>query len=128
MLATMSTVASIGGLTVWSSQCLAFLRYFFWLRTLKKRGILPPEYDRWSTTTKPPQYKWHNYRMLLAKIQPLPALVGFITSFFIIFIFPSATWWNGDFKNTKLATAYAGVSYLAPFTLLSISAIPVTDC
>lgn len=103
----MSTTGSIGGLIVWTSQCLAYLRYHHWFHGFKKRKQLPPEYNRWHP--QPVRFPWHESRPLLASIQPVPAWLGLIGCLLIVTVLTSATWWNGEVSFTKVAEAYAGV-------------------
>lgn len=114
MLVVMGTTASIGVIIVWASECIAFIRYYCWLRKFRDASpdaqtALPPRYNRWHP--QPDQYPWHAHRMLLADWRLIPAVVGLIGCFCIIFIFSTASWWHdGDVTLKRLATAYAGVS------------------
>lgn len=52
---------------------------------------------------------WKAYT-LLANFQPVPAVLGFIGCFLVVFVFTSAIWWDSNAKFTKVAAAYAAVS------------------
>ncbi len=93
---------------VWLSQCIAFLRYYHWFHALKKKDILPGEFNRWDP--QPDLYHWHKYRTVLASMRTIPAWCGLVGCFLIVFVFSSARFWNGQVTFTNFATAYAGVS------------------
>jgi amino acid permease len=110
-LTIMSTPSSIGGVLVWASQCLAYIRYHRWFHDHKRRKILPPEYNRWEP--QPSVYAWHQSRTILASFQPIPAWIGLVACLLVVFVFSTADFWNGKHITfTKVATAYAGVSVL----------------
>jgi yeast amino acid transporter len=88
---------------VWASQCLAFIRYYGWLRQWYRQ--LPDYYDRWA----PPRLEWQTKRPLLSSGQPIVAWVGLIGCLLIVFVLSTARWWNGSFTIGKFATAFAGV-------------------
>jgi len=44
--------------------------------------------------------------------QPIPAYIGLIGCFIIVFIFTSATWWDTPVDFTKVANVYGAVSSL----------------
>jgi amino acid transporter len=108
LLVIMSTTASIGGILVWGSQCLAYIRYYHWFHSFKERDILPEDYNRWEPRNG---YRWVKSRMFMASWQPLPAYLGLICCFLIVFVLSTATWWNGNITFKKVATAYAGVRH-----------------
>ena len=100
----MSTIGSVGCVIVWASQCLAYIRCWLWFRHHSKQGNLPRKYDRWRNHWDP------SYMSTFSYLQPFPAIVGLICCCLIIFVFSTATWWNGNISFRKVATAYAGVS------------------
>src|ERR1700730_953650 len=107
----MSTTGSVGGVLVWASQCLAYVRYHHWFHDHKKRRILPPEYNRGDPRAD--LYPWHKSRSLLASLQPIPAWLGLIGCLLIVFVFSTADWWNAVLSFKKVATTFAGVSLRA---------------
>jgi amino acid transporter len=108
LLTIINTASSIGGVLVWASQCLAYIRYHRWFHDHKRRKILPPEYNRWDP--QPSVYAWHQSRTFLASLQPIPAWIGLVACLLVVFVFSTANFWNGkNITFTKVATAYAGV-------------------
>ena len=91
---------------VWGSQCLAYIKYYYWVTKMK--GQLPGYYDR----DAPPHFSWQKKRPFLYSGQPLVAYVGLTMCFGIVFVFSTATWWNGNSSVSKVASAFAGVSNL----------------
>ena len=89
---------------VWASQCLAFIRYYRWLRQWV--GQLPEYYNRWAT----PRLEWQTKRPFLSSGQPIVAWVGLVGCLLIVFVLSTARWWNGSYTVGKVATAFAGVS------------------
>jgi amino acid transporter len=112
LLEIITTTGSIGGVLVWASQCLAFIRYFNWFRLHKEdlerlRRDDPSRYaryDRWDVNNR------SRYISLLSPMQPFPAYLGLLNCFLIVFVFSTATWWNGVVTTQKVAVAFAGVS------------------
>lgn len=104
----MSTIGSVGGVVVWAAQCLAYIRYYHWFHLHKKNKLLSAKYNRWNP--QPDQYPWHKARPIFADFQPILAWVGLVGCFCIVFVFSTATWWNGEETFEKVATAFAGVS------------------
>ena len=101
----MTTTGSIGGMLVWASQCLAFIRYRAWFRLFKDDlKDVHPRYDIWAHNNK------ERYMSILSSLQPLPAYFGLTATFLIVFVFSTATWWPHNPTLKKVATAYAGVS------------------
>jgi hypothetical protein len=50
----------------------------------------------------------------MASLQPVPAWIGLAGCLLVVFVFSTASWWNGkDITFTKVATAYAGVRGLS---------------
>jgi yeast amino acid transporter len=126
----MATTGSTGGLIVWMSQCLAFIRYRHWyainhhlchenitdLSFWKCRLFLHryqlndqfSKYNRWDFTEPGKRYS-----SVLAYFQPVPAWLGLIGCFLIVFVFSTAPCWNGDVTFKKVAVAFAGVCHPA---------------
>ena len=102
----MGTIGSAGGLMVWGSQCLAYLRWWYWLRHHHQEGQLPEDsrYNRWVIGHD------RSYASRLSSSQPLPALIGLTCCFLAVLVFSSATWWNHEIDVRKVCSAYAGVS------------------
>ncbi|OJJ97014.1 hypothetical protein ASPACDRAFT_54335 [Aspergillus aculeatus ATCC 16872] len=94
-----STSASNAIMIVWAVICLAFLRYYYWLKKHdpELRHSSRPEFIRDS-----PQY---SPRGSLLVIQPVQAWVGLIGCI-AIFAFSSATWWGSHATVTEVAMAY----------------------
>ncbi|PYI20669.1 amino acid transporter [Aspergillus violaceofuscus CBS 115571] len=94
-----STSASNAIMIVWAAICLAFLRYYYWLKKHdpELRHSSRPEFIRDS-----PQY---TPRGSLLVIQPVQAWVGLIGCV-AIFAFSSATWWGSHATVTEVAMAY----------------------
>jgi len=106
----MSTTSSLACFLVWAIECLAFIRYYAWLRRHQKQlEEVYPEFNRWSTTSQATTF--------LAGLQPLIAWVGMIGSFLVVIVFATASWWMGKIDFRKVAVSYAGVSILALLTL-----------
>lgn len=104
VLIIFATTGSVGGVMVWASQCLAYIRCWMWFRHHSRQGNLPTRYDRWRN-------RWDgSYMSTFSYLQPFPAVLGLVCCCLIIFVFSSATWWNGTPTFQKVATAYAGVS------------------
>ncbi len=112
VLTVVITIGSVGTVLVWASQCLAYIRYWFLLRSAKEElvglRLREPEfwqkYDRWMPNNS------KRYQSLLWELQPFPAFVGLIFCLLIVFVFSTATFWNGDFTKQKFFSAYGGVS------------------
>ncbi|PYH92925.1 amino acid transporter [Aspergillus ellipticus CBS 707.79] len=94
-----STSSSTAIMIVWASICVAFLRYYYWLKKydayLLQSGR--PEFARGSPEYAP--------RGSLFVLQPLQAWIGLIGCI-AIFAFSSATWWDGHATVTEVAMAY----------------------
>ncbi|PWY68486.1 amino acid transporter [Aspergillus heteromorphus CBS 117.55] len=94
-----STSSSTAIMIVWASVCIAFLRYYYWLKKcdpdLRLSGR--PEFVRGSPNYTP--------RGSLFVLQPLQAWIGLIGCT-VIFAFSSATWWDGHATVTEVAMAY----------------------
>jgi hypothetical protein len=106
----MATIGSSGGLIVWMSQCAAFIQYRRWL-FLHKDKLTDDylKYNRWEHTGNEKRYN-----SLLAYFQPVVAWLGLLGCFLIVFIFSTASWWDGKITFQKVAVAYGGVSLLVP--------------
>jgi hypothetical protein len=110
----MITIGSVGTVLVWASQCLAFIRYFNWMRRHRTDLLALQQddpdtyahYNRESLNTKDRFYS------LLSPMQPVPAYLGLLMCCLTVFIFSSATWWQTHPTGKKIAVAYAGVSIL----------------
>jgi yeast amino acid transporter len=106
------TIGSVGTVLVWASQCLAYIRYWFWLNSHKARladlrlsePTLWQKYDRWMPNNS------ERYQSLLWEMQPGLAFAGLTFCLLTVFLFSTATWWNGDFTALKFFTALGGVS------------------
>lgn len=108
----MITIGSVGCVLVWASQCLAFIRYYNWLRLHKDDLISLQQddhetYDRYNRENLD---KPEHYYSLLSPTQPGPAYLGLTMCFLTIFVFSTATWWTTKATFKKVAVAYAGVS------------------
>ena len=112
VLTVIITIGSVGTVLVWASQCLVFIRYWFFLKSHKEElGRLRQhdpkswqKYDRWMP--KNPE----RYQSLLWELQPFTAFVGLVFCLLTVFVFSTATFWNGDFTKRKFFSAYGGVS------------------
>ena len=103
----MSTTSSLACFLVWAIECLAFIRYYAWLRKHQERvAECYPEFDRWAKTSQATTF--------LAGLQPLIAWIGMIGSFVVVFVFATAAWWTGRIDFRKVAVSYAGVSSFLP--------------
>lgn len=112
----LTTTGSIGGMLVWASQCLAFIRYRTWFHLFKDDlKDVHDRYDIWGHTNRV------RYMSVLSTLQPLPAYFGLTATFLIVFVFSTATWWPGTPTPEKVITASAGVSRL----MVSLPAVPV---
>ena len=101
----MSTIGSVGGMLVWAAECLAYIKYYSWLRKWKDQ--LGEHYDRWA----PPIYQWQRKRPFLSAYQPAIAWMGLIACLLIVFVLNSAFWWNGKATAAKVLSAYTGVCH-----------------
>lgn len=81
-------------------------------RELFKEGYR--EYNHWSISTEDVPYK---FRTLLCWAQPIPAYIGLISCLLIVFVFATASWWNGGEKSDAVLSAMAGVSFNSTSTL-----------
>ncbi|OOF99179.1 hypothetical protein ASPCADRAFT_127747 [Aspergillus carbonarius ITEM 5010] len=84
---------------VWAAMCLAFIRYYYWLRKCG-RGLQHNhhlKFIRLSSEYMP--------RGSLLILQPLQAWIGLIGCL-VIFAFSSATWWGRHATVTEVAMAY----------------------
>lgn len=111
------TIGSVGTVLVWASQCLAYMRYYYWLRlhqnsltTLRGQDAnYWRKYDRWMKQNP------DRYYSILSELQPAVAYFGFASSLLIVFVYSTATWWEGGFKARKFFVAYGGVGDTAIF-------------
>jgi yeast amino acid transporter len=110
------TIGSVGGVLVWAAQCLAYIKYYHWLA--KWKSGLPEYYDR----DDEPKLRWQRKRPFLSSGQPLIAYVGLTMCLLIVFVFSTATWWNGKATPAKVTSAFAGVSAnsFVPYTQLEL--------
>jgi amino acid transporter len=110
LITILTTTGSIGGVLVWASQCLAYIRYHNWCRVHKSTiKSLMRSNDRYAR-----YYRWDNnnkkhYLSVWGPTQPVPALLGLISCFLIVFVFSTATWWDHSATAKKVAVAFAGI-------------------
>ncbi|PYI31513.1 amino acid transporter [Aspergillus indologenus CBS 114.80] len=94
-----STSSSNAIMIVWAAICLAFLRYYHWIKKydheLEQAGR--PEFRRYA--------KEYSARGFLHSMQPVQAWIGLIGCI-VIFAFSSATWWDSSATVTEVAMAY----------------------
>ncbi|RAH40496.1 amino acid transporter [Aspergillus brunneoviolaceus CBS 621.78] len=106
-----STSSSNAIMIVWAAICLAFLRYYHWIKThdreLEQAGR--PEFRR--------DAKEQLSGGLLHSLQPVQAWIGLIGCL-VIFAFSSATWWGSSATVTEVAMAYG--AHLVLFVSLVI--------
>ncbi|KAL9072164.1 MAG: hypothetical protein Q9161_003785 [Pseudevernia consocians] len=108
LLEIMSISASGGCLLVWASQCLAFIRYWAWLRKHKNYiARVYPEHDRNAETSQASTF--------LGGLQPALAIFGLIASLTIVLVFTTATWWSTPPTFRKIAVAYGAPVVLTAF-------------
>ncbi|KAF4634110.1 hypothetical protein G7Y89_g4002 [Cudoniella acicularis] len=105
----MSGLATVIVVLVWASQCLAFIRYYWWLsiHRPKLRGEAFKKFDRWSHSNPSAPFSSRG-----AYIQPIPAIFGLVGCILTVFLFSTASWWNGG----EDATAVVAV-WIAPISL-----------
>lgn len=108
LLEIMSISASVGCLLVWASQCLAFIRYWAWLRKHQVYiARVYPEHNRNSESSQGSTF--------LGGLQPGLAIFGLIASLAIVFVFTTATWWSTPPTFKKIAVAYGAPVVLTAF-------------
>lgn len=119
----MSGIATVTTVLVWSCQCLAFLRYYRWSvdsGSLEADTLTVARLSMHRTKLKGNTWgcfdRFQNYNAsapfssTLAYFQPLPAILGFIGCFLTVFIFSTASWWNGLEGGANVAAAMVPVS------------------
>ncbi|PWY64181.1 amino acid transporter [Aspergillus eucalypticola CBS 122712] len=94
-----SISSSTAIMIVWAAICLAFIRYYYWLKKCEPRLRYHnrPEYIRLSE-----DYIAKGSLHILQPLQAWIGLIGCIT----IFAFSSATWWSRTATVTEVAMAY----------------------
>ena len=120
----MITIGCVGCVLVWASQCLAYIRYFNWLRTHKPdlnqlKEEDPRTYNRYDRDNMNRRERFHT---LLGPTQPAPAYLGLLMCLLTVFVFSTATWWRQAATAKKVAVAYTGVytdSFLSAAHLLT---------
>jgi hypothetical protein len=94
---------------------------FWWFSHHSRQGNLPLRYDRW-------RVRWDgSYMSTFSYLQPFPAVLGLVCCCLIIFVFSTATWWNGEPTFRKVATAYAGVSQASQVLSIFTNRIAAPD-
>ncbi|TID16437.1 amino acid transporter [Venturia nashicola] len=93
--------ASVVGLIVWASLCVAYIRYHKWIKICKKDLERDSNFKHFSRGCE--QYKAHT---LLDWAQPWIAYIG-LTGCILVFAFTSAAWWDTPVTFSKVAVAYA---------------------
>lgn len=102
-----SNSGSICVLFVWGSICLAYIRYWWWFKMFKDTDNLTlKKYSRWNREGQP-------FGTMLWWTQPCLAFFGLIGSWLLVFIFPSALWWQGGLTKESFFQ-----HYLSPFIII----------
>jgi yeast amino acid transporter len=92
-------IAVVNCILVWSSQCIAYIRYHHFQR--KYHDELQGKLERFRAETS---------SMLLTKFQPMTAWLGLLGCIMLIFVFNGACLWNGQDLDIKVPGAF-----LSPF-------------
>ncbi|GKZ19837.1 hypothetical protein AbraIFM66951_007789 [Aspergillus brasiliensis] len=84
---------------VWAAICLAFIRYYYWLKKCEPQLRY---HERFEYIRLHKDYIPRGSLLILQPLQAWIGLIGCIT----IFVFSSATWWNEDATVAEVAMAY----------------------
>jgi len=99
-----SFAGSIGVLFVWGTTCLAYLRYYWWLRKFKKEVNDLDDlkrFNRWNRQDS----KYFTPTAYFC-LQPGLTVLGFMGCFAAVFVLPSATWWGRQPAARELFQVY----------------------
>ncbi len=131
----MSGLATVIIVLVWASQCLAFIRYYWWyvnslsslfrnrhktetekltlhrlsIHKAKLRGETFKKFDRWSSDNPDAPFSSHS-----AYLQPIPAIFGLVGCLLTVFFFSSASWWDREEKATAVVATWIAVCFPIP--------------
>ena len=94
---------SIGVLFVWGANCLAYLRYWYWLYQTRIHLTQQTELRRYN------RFNRHESQYFTPtayfRLQPWTTVLGFLACFFLVFICPYAVWWQTGSKAKLVSVA-----------------------
>ncbi|ERF76943.1 hypothetical protein EPUS_02655 [Endocarpon pusillum Z07020] len=92
---TLLNLGSVNGIVIWGSQCLAYIRYRYYLQKHQERLI-----DFYSQFLPSRRTNYFTY------FQPALAYLGLLSCLLVVVGFNSASLWNGKEIGLKFAGAY----------------------
>lgn len=122
----LNTAASLSALFVWGCECLAFVRYWHWMKRHSGDGeLLDESFPHLNRFKRPEegQNKQGIASTLLGRLQPFPAYFGLFGCFAIVFVLPSAFLWDNrpTGPNAGSSIAYQVLEiYIAPGLILAL--------
>lgn len=122
----LNTAASLMALFVWGCECLAFIRYWHWMKKYSgEEGLLEQSFPHLNRFKRAEggQKRQGIASTLLGRFQPVPAYFGAFGCFAIVFVLPTALIWDnkpiGPHASSSLAYQMLEI-YIAPGLILAL--------